>query len=315
VARYGGRLCRLDCGSDTRCCRTSPTARCAGPSSCWCCSPAVRPPRTSRLLVLRQQVRVLCRQPHDPSRSPPTARCSPRSALRWHRGLDLPAPPHWPATACRECAAADRPLGHRESPLGRPAHPRRTGAPRRWVSATAIRTTLRRHGPDPAPRWATTTWRAPPAPAGRRDHGVRPAPAVDTAWRRLAATGTAGDHGVDVADLDGHATYTPHRLAAGHLPVRATPTVVPDPRELSTACESGVAAVLAGRILVAAAGLFDGLAHEPRRHGVRPVGVISPGRSGGPVATSAAEPVMVTGPAAAALGGDRGRHRPLRSGR
>jgi putative transposase len=28
------------------------------------------------------------------------------------------------------------------------------------VSATAIRSTLRRHGLDPAPRRATTTWRA-----------------------------------------------------------------------------------------------------------------------------------------------------------
>jgi putative transposase len=37
------------------------------------------------------------------------------------------------------------------------------------VSATAIRTTLRRHGLDPAPRPTATTWRAFLRPAGRRD--------------------------------------------------------------------------------------------------------------------------------------------------
>jgi hypothetical protein len=37
---------------------------------------------------------------------------------------------------------------------------------------------------------------------------------------------------------------------------------------------------------VVASGLFDGLAHVPRRHGVRPVRVTSPGRSGGQEATS-----------------------------
>jgi hypothetical protein len=41
------------------------------------------------------------------------------------------------------------------------------------VSSTAIRTTLRHHGLDPAPRRATTTWRASSAPAGRRDHRLR----------------------------------------------------------------------------------------------------------------------------------------------
>jgi hypothetical protein len=35
-----------------------------------------------------------------------------------------------------------------------------------------------------------------------------------------------------------------------------------------------------------ACGLFDGLAHEPRRHGVQPVGVVLPGRSGGSRATT-----------------------------
>jgi len=39
------------------------------------------------------------------------------------------------------------------------------------------------------------------------------------------------------------------------------------------------------RILAVASGLFDGLAHEPRRHGVRPARVMFPGRSGGPEVT------------------------------
>jgi putative transposase len=42
------------------------------------------------------------------------------------------------------------------------------------ISATAVRTTLRRHGLDPAPRRAGSTWRAGvPAPTGRRDHCLR----------------------------------------------------------------------------------------------------------------------------------------------
>jgi hypothetical protein len=34
-------------------------------------------------------------------------------------------------------------------------------------------------------------------------------------------------------------------------------------------------------MLIAVSGSFDGLAHEPRRHGVLPVCVVVPGRSGG----------------------------------
>jgi putative transposase len=41
------------------------------------------------------------------------------------------------------------------------------------VSATAIRTTLRRQGFDPAPRPASTTWTAVPTPASRRHRGLR----------------------------------------------------------------------------------------------------------------------------------------------
>ena len=41
------------------------------------------------------------------------------------------------------------------------------------VAASAIRTTLCRHGLDPVPRRPTTTWAGVPAPAGRRDRRLR----------------------------------------------------------------------------------------------------------------------------------------------
>jgi hypothetical protein len=56
--------------------------------------------------------------------------------------------------------------------------------------------------------------------------------------------------------------------------------VAPGPRESSTACASGCWRSRTGRILVVASGLVDGLAHEPRRYGVRLVHVMSPGGSG-----------------------------------
>jgi hypothetical protein len=43
----------------------------------------------------------------------------------------------------------------------------------------------------------------------------------------------------------------------------------------------GLASAGASRILHGAFGLFDGLAHEPRRHGVQLACVVVPGRSGG----------------------------------
>jgi putative transposase len=56
--------------------------------------------------------------------------------------------------------AADRPPGQGEPTLGLPAHPRELHRLGVQVSATTIRTTLRRHGLDPTPRPAATTWRA-----------------------------------------------------------------------------------------------------------------------------------------------------------
>ena len=73
--------------------------------------------------------------------------------------MDLPTPDR-PATAELGGAAADRPPA-RENP--RWGYQRIQGELLRLgvrVSATAIRTTLQRHGLDPAPRPTATTWRA-----------------------------------------------------------------------------------------------------------------------------------------------------------
>jgi len=134
------------------------------------------------ILVLRHQLTVLRRQVQRPKLQPPTEPCSPRSAAccpvpagpaswssprrcwagigGWSRRVDLPAPPHRPAAAEPRAAAADRPPRQGEPLLGLPAD---QGELQRFgvrVSATAIRTTLPRHGLDPAPRRMATTWRA-----------------------------------------------------------------------------------------------------------------------------------------------------------
>ena len=76
------------------------------------------------------------------------------------RHLDLPAPPDRPATAGPADPTADRSPGEGEPTWG---YQRIKGELLRLgvhVSATAVRTTLRRHGLDPAPRRTATTWRA-----------------------------------------------------------------------------------------------------------------------------------------------------------
>ena len=134
------------------------------------------------ILVLRHQLGVLRRQIPRPRLEPtdrallaaisrvlPRARWScffvtPETLLRWHRrlvaGVDLPA--CWPgaATARPSRPAADHPPRRREPSLG---YQRIQGELVHLgvrVSATAIRTTLHRHGLDPAPRPTATTWRA-----------------------------------------------------------------------------------------------------------------------------------------------------------
>jgi putative transposase len=74
--------------------------------------------------------------------------------------MDLSASRPRATTTRRRCAAADRPPGQGEPALG---YQRIKGELLRLglrISATAIRTTLHRHGLDPAPRRTTTTWRA-----------------------------------------------------------------------------------------------------------------------------------------------------------
>jgi putative transposase len=135
------------------------------------------------ILVLRHQLAVLRRQVPRPkleladrallaavSRVLPRARWScffvqPATLLRWHRRLVADA---WTYSRRR---TGRPPLDQetqelivrlaRENPTW--GYQRIKGELLRlgvWVSATAIRTTLRRHRLDPAPRRTTTTWRA-----------------------------------------------------------------------------------------------------------------------------------------------------------
>jgi putative transposase len=159
-----------------------------------------------KILVLRQQSAVLRRQAHDQGSNPPIGRCSPRAArtlprarwscflvrpatlLRWHRRLAAGA---W--TSPRH--------GTGRPPLDQELQQLIVRLARenpRWgdqriqgellglgvrVSATAICTTLRRHGLDPAPRRTAR-------PGGRSCASRPPAswPAtcftVDTIWLR-----------------------------------------------------------------------------------------------------------------------------------
>jgi hypothetical protein len=59
-------------------------------------------------------------------------------------------------------------------------------------------------------------------------------------------------------------------------------------RLLSTVCWSDLGAAASRLNPLMACGLFDGLAHEPWRHGVPPVRVMIPGRSGRSQVTSMA---------------------------
>jgi hypothetical protein len=156
-----------------------PTSRCAAPSSCSPSSPAATPPTTGASGAGPPAHGAAPTGPHDQGWSPPTAPCSLRSAGRcpdpagpasWSSrraccaGIDAWSPVPGPTTpwirattAGRGSPAADRPPGPRESPLG---YQRIQGELLRLgvqVSATAIRTTLRRHRLGPAPRRTTST--------------------------------------------------------------------------------------------------------------------------------------------------------------
>jgi hypothetical protein len=100
------------------------------------------------------------------------------------RGRMDPPPPRTGTTAARpRRPAADHPPGQGEPSLG---YQRIQGELQQLgmqVSATAIRTTLRRHGLDPAPRRASTTWQAF---LGQQAAGIVACDffTVDTIWLR-----------------------------------------------------------------------------------------------------------------------------------
>jgi putative transposase len=141
------------------------------------------PAKDLELMVLRHQLNVLAARSHDPRLEPadrallaaisrvlPRSRWScflvkPETLLRWHRRLVAAS---W--TYPRRGAGRPQLDEDLQALIVRLAqdNPRwgyqriqgelfRLGI---QVSATAIRTTLRRHRLDPAPRRATTTWRA-----------------------------------------------------------------------------------------------------------------------------------------------------------
>jgi hypothetical protein len=136
----------------------------------------------------------LRRQVQRPKLHPPTEPCSPRSAaccpdpvgviLRpardavvlalaaGRRRLDLPASPDRPAAAGPGGAAADRPPGQGEPPLGRPTDQRR--APTAWRARLGDRDP--HHAAPPRTGSSATAdghhLAGVPAPAGRRDRGV-----------------------------------------------------------------------------------------------------------------------------------------------
>src|SRR6266542_234508 len=135
------------------------------------------------ILVLRHQLTVLRRNTPRPrlepadrallaaiSRALPRARWScflvkPETLVRWHRqlvkgGVDLPAA--WTRTSATRPGgpAADRPPGHRESPLGLPAHQGRAAPPCAATGSTR-------------PAADRDDVAGVPAPAGRRDPRLR----------------------------------------------------------------------------------------------------------------------------------------------
>ena len=155
-------------------------------------SPAATPPSTSRswccavqLTVLRRQVQRPRLEPTDRallaaiSRVLPRSRWScflvtPQTLLRWHRRLVADAWTYPRRGLGRPPLDEDiqQLIVRLASENPRWGYQRIQGELLRLgiqISATAIRTTLRRHRLDPAPRRAATTWRA----FLRRHHGRR----------------------------------------------------------------------------------------------------------------------------------------------
>ncbi len=133
------------------------------------------------ILVLRHQLAVLRRQAPRPKLEPadrallasisrvlPRTRWScflvtPQTLLRWHRRLVAGAWTYPHRRPGRQPLDPDTLIIRLATENPRWGYQRIQGELLRLgthVSATAIRTTLRRHGLDPAPRRASTTWRA-----------------------------------------------------------------------------------------------------------------------------------------------------------
>jgi hypothetical protein len=131
---------------------------CSFCATSWLCCAARRPVPSSNLPIGRCSLRaaqsplvVFVRHIADAAALAPPA---------GGRRMDLLGPWGRAIAAGRRRGTADHPPGPGEASLGLPAHQgelQRLGV---QVSATTIRTMLRRHGLDPAPRRADTTWRA-----------------------------------------------------------------------------------------------------------------------------------------------------------
>jgi hypothetical protein len=159
------------------------------------------------ILVLRHQLTVLRRQAPAPNSNLPTGAagrhqpCAPPNPVvllprhpadavalapvAGRRRVDLPASPSRTSTPGPRHAAADRPPGHGESPLGLPAHPRR--APAAWHAGVSDRDPHHIASPRarPCPTAGEHHLARVPATAGRRDRRLRPA---SPSRHRLAAT-------------------------------------------------------------------------------------------------------------------------------
>jgi hypothetical protein len=152
------------------------TWRCAAPSNCSSCWPVATPPRTWRSWCSATNSPCSVAESHVPG---PSRRVQPRptplplvlllvkpeTLLRWHRRLVAGAwtYPHHAAGRPQLDQELQQLIVRLASENPRWGYQRIQGELLRLgmrVSATAIRTTLRRHGMDPAPRPSATTWRA-----------------------------------------------------------------------------------------------------------------------------------------------------------
>jgi hypothetical protein len=168
---------------------------CPARSNCSCCWPTARPPRTWRSWCSATSSPCSAARPHAPSSSPPTAPCLPPSAAPCPepagRGSSSPRRRCWAGTGAWSPApgptrtveqgdhhsprtsSSSSSAWPERTPLGLPAHPRRTAAPGRaglgigdpqHPSSLPARPSATADDHDLA---------GGPAPAGRRDRRLR----------------------------------------------------------------------------------------------------------------------------------------------